>query len=40
MVRAKFRVEIAQDSDADSVAHGLIVLEGLRRASGSGRQQG
>jgi len=28
VVRAEFGVEVAQDSDADGVAHGLIVLEG------------
>jgi hypothetical protein len=27
VMRAKFTVEIAEDSDADGVAHGLIVLE-------------
>ena len=27
VVRAEIGVEVAQDSDADGVAHGLIVLE-------------
>ena len=32
VVRAEIGIEVAQDSDADGVAHGLIVLEGQRRA--------
>jgi hypothetical protein len=31
VMRAEFSIEVAQDSDADEVAHGLIVLERMRR---------
>ena len=31
VVRAEIGIEVAQDSDADGVAHGLIVLEGASR---------
>jgi hypothetical protein len=33
VVRAEFRIEIAQNSDADRVAHALIVLEPLQSTS-------
>jgi hypothetical protein len=31
VVRAEIGIEVAQNSDADGVAHGLIVLEGASR---------
>jgi hypothetical protein len=40
VVRAEIGIEVAQDSDADGVAHGLIVLEGQRQASGSDGRNG
>ena len=36
VVRAEIGIEVAQDSDADGVAHGLIVLEATQRAAGDG----
>jgi hypothetical protein len=33
LVRTEVGVKVAQDSDADGVAHGLIVLEGMLRAT-------
>ncbi len=33
VVRAEIRVEVAQDSDANGVTHGLIVLEAQRRVT-------
>jgi hypothetical protein len=33
VMRAEIGIEVAQDSDADGVAHGLIVLEQLLEAA-------
>ena len=40
VVRAEVGIKVAQDSDADRVAHGLIVLEATLRASAQREVQG
>jgi hypothetical protein len=39
MVRAEFGIKIAQNSDADGVAHGLIVLERMHRPADGFRKR-